>query len=445
MLRLINDHSAGPFSLNSMIDHSRVTGFPLDNMRHVGEMLFDVRRHQGLAPLDLWKSDIADAYRLLPMSPFWQIKQIVTVDGQRHVDHKLCFGSSASSGIFISFDSLVAWIAKNVKRIQYILDYMDDSSGCNRKGDTMFYAPYGKFFPSDQCRLLLLWDELGIPHKPHKQVFGSPLTIIGIDVNPNEMTMTLPTESKERLTEELRSWAAKPPKNASGSFKLKHWERLAGWFNWALNVYPLLRPALNNVYAKMSGKRLMNQRIYINNAIRNDLMWAVHHIESSDGVQLFDSYHWDPPNANYVIYCDACPEGLGFWYPVSKDGYYAPTPVNIPSNAIFYYEALCVLSAIINVESKAPKGSKILIYTDNTNTVDIFRTLRCLPDYNPLLKTAVDILISNNFSLRVLHVPGEDNLIADALSRVQFSVALSYEPSLTLFNFNPPDLVGSTV
>ena len=444
-LRLINDHSAGPFSLNNMIDHSQVTGFPLDNMRHIGEMLFDIRRNLGSIPLDLWKSDIADAYRLLPMSPFWQIKQIVTVDGQHHVDRKLCFGSSGSAGIFISFDSLVAWIAKNVKLIQFILDYMDDSSGCNKKGDTMFYPPYARNLPTDQCRLLLLWDELGIPHKPHKQISGSPLTIIGIDVDPNEMTMTLPSESKENLTAELRLWASKPPRNASGSFKLKYWERLAGWFNWALNVYPLLRPALNNVYAKMSGKRLRNQRIYINNTIRSDLMWAVNHIESSNGVQLFDLIHWDQSNANFIIYCDACPEGLSFWYPISKDGYYAPTPVNIPSDAIFYYEALCVLSAIINVQSKAPKGSKILIYTDNSNTVDMFRSLRCLPDYNPLLKSAVDVLIAQNYSLRVLHVPGEDNLIADALSRVQFSIALSYEPSLKLFTFNPPDLVGSAV
>jgi hypothetical protein len=136
-LRLINDHSAGPFSLNNMIDHTQVTGFPLDNMRHVGEMLFDVRRKLGLTPLDLWKSDIADAYHLLLMSPSWQIKQIVTVDNQRHVDWNLCFGSSALAGIFISFDSLVAWIAKNVKLICYILDYMDDSSGCNQKGDTL--------------------------------------------------------------------------------------------------------------------------------------------------------------------------------------------------------------------------------------------------------------------------------------------------------------------
>lgn len=25
---------------------------------------------------------------------------------------------------------------------------------------------------------------------------------------------------------------------------------MTGWFNWALNVYPLFCPALNNIYAK---------------------------------------------------------------------------------------------------------------------------------------------------------------------------------------------------
>ena len=444
-LRMVTDHSAGPFSLNNMIDHSQVTGFPLDNMRHVGEMLLSARQSIGNVPITLWKSDIADAYRLLPVSRHWQIKQIVTIDGERYVDHNLCFGSSASPGIFISFNSLVGWIAKNVKGLDYLFEYVDDSSGCNLLGDTLFYEPYGKYFPSNQTRLLWLWDELGIPHKPHKQVFGCPLTIIGIEVDPNRMTLTLPQESKQRLVEELKFWVAKPPKSSSGSFKLKYWERLTGWFNWALNVFPFLRPALCNVYAKMNGKHNKEQRVYINNAIRDDFLWALSHIERSDGVQLFKSISWSPSVADFVIYCDACPEGMGFWYPAFKDGYYAPTPVNVPSNVIFYYETLCVVSALVNVASRAPHGSKILIYTDNLNSVDIFRSLHCLPSYNHLLRLAMDVLIENDFSLRVLHVPGEDNIIADALSRVHFSVALQIEPYLNLHTFNPPGLVGSTV
>ena len=217
------------------------------------------------------------------------------------------------------------------------------------------------------------------------------------------------------------------------------------WFNWALNVYPLLHPALNNFYAKMSGKRLKYQRIYINNAVRDDLTWALTHIESSTGVHLFKSFSWSPSLADFVIYCDACPSGLGFWYPKSKDGYYAPTPVQVPTNAIFYFESLSVLSALVNVQHKAPRGSKILIFTDNQITVDrdMFRSLRCLPPYDRLLKTAVDILIKHDFSLRVLQVPGEQNAVADALSRVQFSVAFNLVPDLRFTTSNPPCTAGS--
>ena len=62
-----------------------------------------------------------------------------------------------------------------------------------------------------------------------------------------------------------------------------------------------------------------------------------------------------------------------------------------------------------------------------------------------ILKSAVDVLICNDYSLRVLHVPGELNVVADALSHVQFSVALSSEPHLKLSTFHPPGLVGSAI
>ena len=444
-LRLVTDHSAGIYSLNSLIDHSLVTGYPLDNLRHLGEVLLDIRRSLGNVSLVLWKSDISEAYRLMPLSPFWQIKQVNTVDGLRYIDCNLAFGSSASPAIFIAFNSLVAWIAKYVKGFNYLATYVDDSFGCDMAGKSLYYEPYQCFMPAHQTQLLNLWDELGIPHKKRKQVSGSPLTIIGIEVDPNLMTLCLSASARSDLLKELTFWSTKPPSNSSGSLKLKYWERLAGWFNWALNVYPYLRPALNNVYAKMKGKRNRQQKIYINNAVRKDLSWAIHHIRNSDGVQLLKSVAWNVEEADFIVFCDACPEGLGFWYPQTKEGFHAPTRPNISNEYIFYFEALCVVSALDHVQTRAPKRSKIIIYTDNSNTVDIFRSFHCLPAYNPLLKTAVNIILSNDYSLRVLHVPGSENVVADALSRVKFSVALQLEPLLRLALFNPPVLEGSTV
>ncbi|KAF8816684.1 hypothetical protein BYT27DRAFT_7076727 [Phlegmacium glaucopus] len=151
---------------------------------------------------------------------------------------------------------------------------------------------------------------------------------------------------------------------------------------------------------------------------------------------------WTPSEADYVVYCDACPEGLGFWYPDNKSGFYAPTPVNVPTDFIFYFEALCVLSALDNIQTHAHKGSQIIIYTDNSNMVDIFRSYRALPAYNHLLKQAINIIILNDYNLCVLHISGSNNIIANALSHVKFSVTLQHEPLLRLFTFNPPSLVG---
>ena len=111
-LRLVNDHSAGPFSLNSMIDHNCVTGYPLDNLQQLGYMLLDLHNLTPGLDLVMWKSDIAEAYRMCPMHPLWQIKQAVLVDGEYYIDRANCFGSSASFAIFVAVNSLIAWIAK---------------------------------------------------------------------------------------------------------------------------------------------------------------------------------------------------------------------------------------------------------------------------------------------------------------------------------------------
>ncbi|KJA30250.1 hypothetical protein HYPSUDRAFT_121749, partial [Hypholoma sublateritium FD-334 SS-4] len=166
--------------------------------------------------------------------------------------------------------------------------------------------PYDKEFPRDQAALLELWDVLGIPHKEKKQVFGSPLPVIGISVDPNAMTLTLPPEARRRLIDELTTWSTEPrrsEKHDDGSapsknskkpvhFTLKRWQQMAGWANYSFNVYPWLKAFLNNFYAKLEGKAKPNQRIYTNTAIRADFRWAKAHIEASDGVHVLKSRFW---------------------------------------------------------------------------------------------------------------------------------------------------------
>jgi hypothetical protein len=442
--RLVTNHSAGLFSLNSMINREDIAGYPLDNMTQLGEMLLKMKADYPGEKLTLFKSDVAEAYRLLPMHPLWQIKQVNTIQGCRHIDRRNCFGGKGSGSIYISFNALATWIAKNEWDIPRIASYSDDSFGVELSANITYYEPYQCSMPTSQAKLLSLWDHLGIPHKDKKQVSGTQLTIIGINVDADSLTLTLPPESRSELLTHLKDFSRKPVKKGV-KYSLRDFQRLAGWFNWALNVYPLLRPALSNVYAKIP-HALPNKpltKLYVNDAIRSDLMWAIDHLSRLPGTRVLQSLDWEPSSADATAYCDASLTGLGFWFPDLDAAFWSPVPHDPPKDTIFYFESLAVLSAILQSTTFNRAVTKLVIYTDNLNTVQMFNSLSALPAYNGILKNAVDHLLSdltNQIQLRVIHIPGEFNTVADALSRGLLHDVVDSVPNIVINHFTPPQI-----
>ena len=273
-LRMVTDQSAGKFSLNSMIPREDIIGYPLDNLQHLGEFLLSMHEKEPDSPRILFKSDVAEAYRLLSVHPYWQIKQINRIGESLHVDRNNAFGGRASGCNWIAFMSLVSWIAKRKRNIELLGTYSDDSFRPDLANNLVFYPPYRKFMPSNQVKLLQLWDEINLPHKETKQIFGSTLTVIGIQVDANSLSMTMPPNALTELITAICDFIT-----AKRKFTLCKWQRLAGWINWSFNVFPFLRPSLNNFYTKISGKSAANKYIRINNAVRADLEWAASHLE----------------------------------------------------------------------------------------------------------------------------------------------------------------------
>ncbi|KIK05904.1 hypothetical protein K443DRAFT_51347, partial [Laccaria amethystina LaAM-08-1] len=340
-LRMVTHQSTGNFSLNSMIPHEEIIGYPLNNLQHLGEFLLSMHEQMPNSPHILFKSDIAEAYHLLPIHPYWQIKQVNRIGNDLHVDRNNTFGGHASGCNWITFMALVSWIAKKKRNIELLGTYSDDSFGPDLSDNLTFYPPYWKFMPSNQVKLLQLWDEINLPHKESKQLFGPTLTIIGIEVNANALSMTMTPNAISELITAINDFTT-----TKRRFTLCEWQRLAGWINWSLNVFPLLRPALNNFYAKISDKSAPNKYICVNNAIRADLQWAITHLKHDNRIRLLHQIRWDPSSADITLYCDACLEGMGFWFPDKCISYYSPVPESTMEEHIFYYEALCVLSAI---------------------------------------------------------------------------------------------------
>ena len=437
-LRLVNDHSAGPFSLNSMIAREDVIGAKMDSISDLVGALLRYRKLHPYKKLVLFKSDVSAAYRRLPLHPLWQVKQIITIDDCRHVDRCTSFGGRGSCRDYTAFMGLVLWIAIFIKLLVDLFGYIDDNFGFDEEGNVVWYEPYQCYYPAKQAKLLLLWDEIGLPHEKSKQEYAPVLRIIGFMVDPEIMRVSMDEEDRTRLIQQISDFIATAPGGTRRT--LREFQQLAGWINWSFNVFPLLKPALSNVYAKISGKSESHAKIFVSKAVIRDLHWFVEHVRNSDGVYLFEDVDWDAEQADVIAYSDACLSGLGFFFENSDEGFQCSVPQQPPKDTIFYFEALAVVSAVDAATRLASVPSRLLIFSDNTNTVNMFHSLRCLPPYNSLLKFTVSILIKYGISLRVLYVPGVDNSIADSLSRFDNAKAIGLCPHMSISNFQPPRL-----
>ncbi|KAF7768619.1 hypothetical protein Agabi119p4_7862 [Agaricus bisporus var. burnettii] len=436
--RLVTDQSAGKFPVNGMqTPHEHA--FPMDNMTQLGDRI--LRAHNQLQSgehLVLFKSDVAEAYRLIPMSPVWQTRQINTVDGERFVDHNNVFGGKRSGDTFIAFMSLVLWAAETVWHIPGLCNYIDDVFTAVSSRQWRKYEPYNTVYPEFQTRLLECWDAIGIPHKKEKQLFGSSLTIIGIHVDAKNLTLSLAPERRADLLEELDRFIVRKKKGEQQKrFTLRSFLQLAGWLSWSFNVYPYLRPCLCNIYHKIGGLKRKDALVYTNRAISRELEWAERHIQNANyGTMFLEELQWPLDSADYTIFCDASGTGLGFWYPELNIGYTAYSPPNIPRN-IYFGEGLCIAAALDDVR-KRRSNCRVVVYTDNEASFRIFSSFHAVPEYNPILLFSAGLMMKYKLRVRVVWMPGKKNRVADALSRHNRDRAVSFAPGLLIHDFTPP-------
>lgn len=336
-LRLVSNQSAGPYSLNSMVPPSK-RSFPLDGIQNFCRSLRAQHSRSRTQARVLCKSDIKGAYRILPMAFAWQAKQAVKINGQYCIDRCNTFGGAASGRLFVAFNSVLLWLANHVHGIKGINAYVDDNFWSQSQSDLVLYEPYNKYYPSQQAALLRMWDYYGVPHSEPKQLYGPVLPIIGFTLDLPNMRVSIDATRISDLIHTIHEFCSFGQSKSSKRRTLREFQRLAGWINWALNVFPLLRPGLASLYAKIINKARPHAKLYVSEAIVRDLQWISNHMRQSSGVFMLKAIAWAPSEANLVLFTDASSIGIGFWCPTRDLGFYSALPHNPPTNTIFYFE-----------------------------------------------------------------------------------------------------------
>ena len=196
------------------------------------------------------------------------------------------------------------------------------------------------------------------------------------------MTVTMDVEAHNEVINLINHFAVAGRKRT-----LKEFQRIAGHVNWAFNVFPLLKPGLSAVYSKTAGKSRDLATIRVNTLIIYELSWVALHINRSSGVHFLKSVEWDPRSSEscaFTAFTDASGVGLGFFVPSSKLVFQCPLLSVSASEHIFFFEALAVCSTFHYFAERIQVlgCNRLVIYTDSSNTVDIFNSLRASTPYN---------------------------------------------------------------
>lgn len=391
-----------------------------------------------------WKIDVASAFRLIVMHPLYQIRQAMAVshkqpDGSRrtlyHVDFRGNFGGRGTPFLWTSIMGAVLWIAQKHFGIEFPLAYMDDAHGYDSSGkkDSIIREGVTKVVPLELAAMARCFDALGMPWPLRKAEAEYLLPIVGILIDTIRNTASLTEESINLFAAEVKAFLSSPGRKAP----LRKWNTITGWGSWAVTVRPFSRPLLTPLYAKQRNaeggrKTETHAPVFLNKEVRESLRQLVADLLTGEPLSFLDPIltRWTDDDADFVICTDACTDnedgtgaGLGYWYDdnVNRAHCFASRP-GVRWSSIQFAEAITIVSAIDQVIAWHPGTRRILVKTDSAPCVYAFdgggaadtpfspmRTL-VLRTYTRIRRAKVD--------LRVVHVRGVHNKMADMLSRL---------------------------
>ncbi|SCZ97441.1 BZ3500_MvSof-1268-A1-R1_Chr4-2g07216 [Microbotryum saponariae] len=415
----------------------------------------------------LWKLDVSSAFKILIMSKRWQARQGIAIkrrlsDGTLrtwyHIEWRGVFGCRAMPFLWTRFMSLLMWAAHNAYGIEHPLAYMDDAFGIDLAGSMVAYNHNGTThtIPAQQAAMAALWTGLGMPFKlsPDKAPHGRRITITGIDCDLDSFSVSLPQKAIEDLVREIDAFLLEPSRHPT----LRKWRQMTGWLSWSLNVAPQARPYLTPLYEKLAGKKRSDAGVPINTSVATALAAMATLLVESPSLRL-DSpslTRWSLKDADVVIYTDACLQnatgtgaGLGFWFEWKGTVHHYYCRPQRTYKRIQFAETLTVVLAlgiVTHPSSPFKPLSRVLVRTDSAPAVYAVDSGAAKDgDFMPLRTLTLRSYVMaqhRKFDLKVIHVHGKDNTLADDLSR-QHEVQLHRRFS-PLTHFDPfiPGLEG---
>ena len=346
----------------------------------------------------IWTTDLARAYRQLRVCPLAYPLLGMLVEDQFFVDLAPPFGARTSALACERTTKAVQWLIEKKKK--WIRCYLDDFVGAE-KTEIEAQGTYKE--------VISVTSHLGLELAPAKCTPPTTqLTWLGYTVNTLDMTVTIPEVKLQETLEVCKVWLKKT--HASRS----QLRSLFGKLKHIANCIPAAACFLNRVLDTLRETPFTGQHA-LDTELKKDLHWFIKSACSLNGIFLIPP----PATQDWVIECDSSLVGAGAF---SKTSYFAEEYTASFLKAkphITSLEAINLVTAVKHLLPDSPNKCVIVINTDNKTSQQVLSTGK---GRDKLLTACTRqlwlIAAEASTTLRIIHKPGAELVLADALSRV---------------------------
>ena len=350
------------------------------------------------------KIDMAKAFRQCPVrAADWHLLGLQW-RGKFYYDKCLPFSLRSSPFLFNTVATALEYIIKSQLNTRYVLHYLDDF---------LFAGPPDSHMCGDILQgAEALCECLGVQVKPEKRTSPTAcITFLGIELDTVAQIARVPHDKLSPLLSDLHEF------HSRHKCTKRELLSLIGRLAFTAKVIPAGRMFLRRLIEASTTVTSLHHHLRITKPIRADLDWWLTFASQWNGKAFFLDHDWTPSPA-FQLFTDASQLGYGCYW--RGHWLYGPWSRQRAARDIQWKELFAILVAA-TVWASHWRRKRLLVHCDNQAVVDICRTGTSKnTELMRLIRTLFFTAARHNFTLLINHIPGVDNSVADALSRLQF-------------------------
>ncbi len=352
----------------------------------------------------LAKSDIANAFRVIPLHPTMYHLTGFTWKGKYYSDLALPMGAAPSCRLYEEFTDSLVWILKNKFGVTGVCKYVDDF---------LFIGSSWQACNEALQAFLRLAKQIGLPIAPDKTVPPTTcLTFLGIQLDTLNMQASLPIEKIKHYHKSICDHIS------STKITLQDLRTLIGQLQFATSIVTPGRPFLRRLIDLTIGKTRPYHKIDMNKEVKADLTTWAHFLQHYNGkhFMMFRSFVSSP---DLKLCSDASHWGLGGRF--GSKWIQCRFPDHWKTLHITVLELFPVY-ILLSMFGHQLANSHVQYLCDNKAVTDILNKLTSKNKHvMSIVRPLVLVLLKFNIRLSGRHIPGKTNQPCDLLSRTSLS------------------------